>query len=249
MEGKMEQILVWVKECLLNIMALRKAQAEVTYWKEKVARLEAQLQEQKQSTTQKKTFEYINRVADKTLEALAGLPRIQEVEKFWSAMSKDQRENLAIPLGVEFGEGAAAIAAQDLEAIKKQREIHLKLSIYQDVLHKVTVLSLGNLEEVLETTDQMKKIAADKGGVADNAFWSQVNRAFVADAVSDLYSRMVKARGHDEPQVTQTLKGMLPEFVGRQEAHDEPEVVEIEILDEAPYRPKQNSNSHVNGAK
>src|SRR5258706_6466785 len=67
----------------------------------------------------------VNELTEAMAKAMAALPEIQSVDGLFSSLTEDQRNKLAMSLGIEFQRSMVSLTATELEAIVKLRAIPL----------------------------------------------------------------------------------------------------------------------------
>jgi len=175
----------------------------------------------------KNVIDYINMLADKMLETTNTLPDIQDIDKLIGSMSQDMREKMSIPLGAVFQEGMSSVTAQELEAVRKLREIHLRLAIYQNKLKLVADLAPKNLETILETVYAMQEVTKKYEDKLDKSEWAAFGKLLQGTQARKLMFDVLQGTGIDDPETVEAVRNLMPPS--------------------SPVQPNAKSESHTDG--
>ena len=130
----------------------------------------------------KSVLEYIGNLADHMLASMAELPQIKSVDDLITNMSPKMREKMSIPLSVEFQQAMKVMSAQELEAVRKLREIHLRMSLYNNRLALLSEVIPGEMQLVGKTLVKMQEVAAEQGAELEGAYansWLYAQASFM----------------------------------------------------------------------
>ncbi|HJS82764.1 MAG TPA: hypothetical protein VJ742_08015 [Nitrososphaera sp.] len=158
----------------------------------------------------KNVIDYINMLADKMLETTNTLPDIQDIDKLIGNMSHDMREKMSIPLGAVFQEGMSSVTAQELEAVRKLREIHLRLAIYQNKLKLVADLAPKNLDTILETVYEMQEVSKKYEDKLDKSEWAAFAKLLQGTQARKLMFDVLQGTGIDDPATVEAVRHLMP---------------------------------------
>jgi len=151
----------------------------------------------------------VNEVTQTMANAIASLPKIQEVTHLFSTLSNHEREKLSIPLSVEFAYGATQLTAQELEAITKLRELSLRFSLYISKVKLVAVSAPAELEAILDTVIELEAIATERTAKLKTPEWTGVSQAVQAQKATELLREVAHVPNDVIRDVT--LPFLLPE--------------------------------------
>jgi hypothetical protein len=180
----------------------------------------------------KSVLDYITMLQDKMLETMASLPKVKTVDEVIAGMSPRMREQMSFSLGPAFQAGLYELTEQELEAVKKMREIHLRLSLYHNMLELEAVMAPQNLDTALESVHHMQKVAKKWDAKLEGPY-ADVSRFIQAQITQKLAIAVAKGMGPENVEGIQTAKLLMANVMSDIQAQNQkPEAPSAEVNDQ-----------------
>lgn len=200
--------------------------------------------------------EIISSMSERMLQTMASLPQIQSVEDIIKNMTPDMRQKMSFALGPAFQEGMAELTTQELEAIRRLREAHLKMAIFYQQFTLASEMAVVNLDTALSTVHKLQRKAIKWGEKLDGP-WADFALLLQAQAARKYLFEFMKDQGFADPEAAEAMKYLMPNIPGHlaneprqqhggqegDEDHDDFVIVEdLGDLDLPDYPPDQGMN-------
>ena len=152
-------------------------------------------------TLNKPALQYVDRISSALDSVFQMLPAVPEVKELYSSMSPELRQQLAVPLGIEFQHGAAQLTATELEAIAKLQEKTLNVALY---LKKVKLAAISTPQAFiakLEALLEIQKTYEEYQGKLTNPKFQLAYAMLVGSEIGDFLREVRKGQGSVSPEI------------------------------------------------